>query len=289
MRNIDKPGCNEYWIRESITEGEDLDFIFEQFVKGKKDSLVQRFKQVTNYRDSVDEAYDRFIGMDEDITEAREDDKLQAIEEAKEFLKSKKAWAVIYGYSQHGKFYKLPKFVSARDEEEYELASQMVINKYHVGGIIYTLYANSITEQSKAREKKFDDPKCYPEMVNEKLATQYESKNEKINELAKAIVAKLDSKVDGAVATDDTSSAIIVAVKDNADVNTVEKEAEEVIEDNGCEVGKVDVQKDPEKEFDSVVKLDEIKVKEEILERYISVKSRNEIKRVVEIITDHIV
>ena len=282
MRNIDKPGCNEYWIRESITEGEDLDFIFEQFVKGKKDSLVQRFKQVTNYRDSVDEAYDRFIGMDEDITEAREDDKLQAIEEAKEFLKSKKAWAVIYGYSQHGKFYKLPKFVSARDEEEYELASQMVINKYHVGGIIYTLYANSITEQSKAREKKFDDPKCYPEMVNEKLDTQYESKNEKINDLAKAIVAKLDSKVDGAVATDDTSSAIIVAVKNDTDVNTVEKEAEEVIEDNGCEVGKVDIQQDPEKEFDSVVKLDEIKVKEEILERYISVKSRNEIKRVVE-------
>ena len=59
---IDKPTSAEYWIQESIYSGEDLDYIFENFVKAHE-QLAYQFKKITGYRTSLEEHFEQENGI----------------------------------------------------------------------------------------------------------------------------------------------------------------------------------------------------------------------------------
>lgn len=58
ITRLDKVNSNEYWIKESISEKEDLDLIYECFVKSCSKDLISEFKQVTGYTNPLDEAFE---------------------------------------------------------------------------------------------------------------------------------------------------------------------------------------------------------------------------------------
>ena len=58
--NADDPRSEEFWICESIYNKEDLEHIYERYIKDISDELVEKFKQVTGYRDELDEMCDKY-------------------------------------------------------------------------------------------------------------------------------------------------------------------------------------------------------------------------------------
>lgn len=58
ITRVSKVNSNEYWIKESIAEREDLDLIFETYVRPCSNALVREFTQVTGYKTAYDEAFD---------------------------------------------------------------------------------------------------------------------------------------------------------------------------------------------------------------------------------------
>ena len=55
---LDDKSTNEYWIKQSIHEDEDLDYIYETYIKPtKNDKLREEFTKVTGYYNELDEAY----------------------------------------------------------------------------------------------------------------------------------------------------------------------------------------------------------------------------------------
>ena len=136
-RKINNPRCDEYWIHESLENEEDLDVLYEHYIRGT--SLEKQFKRETGYRDAVDEAVD----MSE--TAKRNDDMEAAVAKAKEILKSQKAYSVIYGYYKNGSNYALDEPLVCRDNKEHELAANYVNARFHA----YTVSAvyGNISEQ----------------------------------------------------------------------------------------------------------------------------------------------
>lgn len=152
-RKINNPKCNEYWIHESLENKEDLDILFEHYIKGTV--LEQQFKRVTGYRDAVDEAYD----LTE--TEARHDDEAETQEIAKKAGRDSNAYSVVYGYVRNGKFYALEKPICCRDQKEHMLAFDLVNAKYHAT-VVRALYARQFNEEldintSSATKLEIDD------------------------------------------------------------------------------------------------------------------------------------
>ncbi len=151
-RKITNPKCDEYWIHESLENGEDLDVLYEHFIKGT--ILEQQFKNITGYRDAVDEAYD--------LTEtaAKNDDESEAIENAKHVGKVAGCYSVVYGYKRNGKFYAIDP-ITCRDQKENLLASDYVNAKYHAGNV-RVLYSGKFGEEldihtSSATKMEIDD------------------------------------------------------------------------------------------------------------------------------------
>lgn len=134
--NVSDSKCDEYWIRYSIINHEDLDLIFKNYILPLNDeNMINRFKTICNYRTAVEEAYDNSITE----TKARVDDPVEAKNEAKDMIENN--YAVVYGYSgQGGKFFKLLNMIPCRDSRELDLAIKMVKNTYHPQGSIYTEY-----------------------------------------------------------------------------------------------------------------------------------------------------
>lgn len=58
ITRVSKVNSNEYWIKESIAEREDLDLIFEAYVRPCSNALVREFAQVTGYKTAYDEAFE---------------------------------------------------------------------------------------------------------------------------------------------------------------------------------------------------------------------------------------
>lgn len=58
ITRLDAPYSNEFWIRESIKEREDLDLIYEAYVKPLGSELMSEFKNVTGYYNALDEAFE---------------------------------------------------------------------------------------------------------------------------------------------------------------------------------------------------------------------------------------
>ena len=55
----DKPNTNEYWIKQSIIDGDDVDLIYEMFVRPTEHkSLIREFKQLTGYTNALEEAFE---------------------------------------------------------------------------------------------------------------------------------------------------------------------------------------------------------------------------------------
>lgn len=55
----DKPNTNEYWIRTCIEENDDIELIYESFVKPTENkALIKEFKLVTGYTNALEEAYE---------------------------------------------------------------------------------------------------------------------------------------------------------------------------------------------------------------------------------------
>lgn len=59
VHKIDKPTTNEYWINDAIMTGEDVELIYESFVKPTENkALIKEFKRLTGYRSAIEEAYE---------------------------------------------------------------------------------------------------------------------------------------------------------------------------------------------------------------------------------------
>ena len=58
ITRLSKVNSNEYWIRESIRDKEDLEIIYETYVKPCGKHLVEEFKKVTGYSNAIDEAFE---------------------------------------------------------------------------------------------------------------------------------------------------------------------------------------------------------------------------------------
>ena len=135
---IDNPHCAEYWISESIKNGEDLDIIYNTYVKPLGESLINAFKEKTGYQDEMD----KLLAEELNETASRNDDPVATKKLADEQLKEDKAYAVIYGYNRSGKFFALKDMISCRDNKELDLATQMVRSKYGVNGSVYVTYSS---------------------------------------------------------------------------------------------------------------------------------------------------
>lgn len=121
-----KENTQEYWITESIKHKEDLDVIYEHFVKNIVDeSIINEFKRVTGYRTPLDEmmiAEGKEL-FTEDAPEAptfnepeapaaepaqeqqpqNDSEEIQALKNAQELSRQNKA-DIIYGFKVNGKF-----------------------------------------------------------------------------------------------------------------------------------------------------------------------------------------
>lgn len=59
VHKVDKPITNEYWINDAIMNNEDVDMIFETFVRPLENKeLTSRFKALTGYTTALDEAFE---------------------------------------------------------------------------------------------------------------------------------------------------------------------------------------------------------------------------------------
>lgn len=58
---ISDPNTNEYWINESLRNNEDLDFVYEYFVKDVDDQeLINDFKEIAHYQDELDKVLAKY-------------------------------------------------------------------------------------------------------------------------------------------------------------------------------------------------------------------------------------
>lgn len=71
---LDKTTTNEYWIKQSILDKEDLDMIYESYVKPCGKELVAEFKKVTGYTNALDEAFDAGYAAAESEDAANDED-----------------------------------------------------------------------------------------------------------------------------------------------------------------------------------------------------------------------
>lgn len=170
-RKVNNPKCNEYWIHESLENKEDLDILFEHYIKGTV--LEQQFKRITGYRDAVDEAYD----LTE--TEARHDNEAKAQEAAKKAGRESGAYSVTYGYVRNGKFYALEKPICCRDQKEHMLAFDLVNAKYHAT-VVRSLYARQFNEElnintSSATKMEIDDNSAIISSEDHKINVESDS------------------------------------------------------------------------------------------------------------------
>lgn len=66
-----KPTSKEFWISESIMQKDDLELIYETFVKPSSDAaLISEFKSITGYRNELEEAYEAGYKAAEAVNEA---------------------------------------------------------------------------------------------------------------------------------------------------------------------------------------------------------------------------
>lgn len=58
ITRLNAPSSNEFWISESIKDKEDLDVIYEAYIKPCSKELIAEFKKVTGYSNAFDEAFE---------------------------------------------------------------------------------------------------------------------------------------------------------------------------------------------------------------------------------------
>lgn len=129
-RKINNSRANEYWIHEALETGEDLAFVYDNFVQDKGSALVNRFKAETGYRDALDEAYDIINAVEED--EVAQADVDAAYESAKQTVADKNLNAVVYAYTAgDGTPIVLDQPYECRDYTEAQNCIDLVRAKYH--------------------------------------------------------------------------------------------------------------------------------------------------------------
>lgn len=249
---IDNPKCVEHAIAESIRTGEDLEIIYDNYVQPISEALSDKFKEVTGYKDDLDLALEKKQTVTE--TAPRNDDVRESLRKAKELLKKDNAFAVIYGYNLGGKFYELPDMYSCRDNKELQIAHELVKNKYHSTGMIYTVYASKspLEESNKV-------------VVNEE--TDLKGKDSEMNKGADKLDEKLiEAGVEAIVVTDPQYATMIgVLVRDKDDLEKVKIVADKVFDELGWEAGEV---KETEEEDSFGVTYDKITTKKVLGENY---------------------
>lgn len=70
INRVDKPFAPEYWIAESIYSGDDLNLIFEEYVRDHE-TLVYEFKKITGFRTKLEEQFmeEHDVGSLDDLYE----------------------------------------------------------------------------------------------------------------------------------------------------------------------------------------------------------------------------
>lgn len=249
---IGNPKCVENAIAESIRNGEDLGIIYDNYVQPISEELSDKFKEVTGYKDDLDLALEKKQTVTE--TAPRNDDVRESLRKAKELLQKDNAFAVIYGYNLGGKFYELHDMYSCRDEKELKIAHELVKNKYHSTGMIYTVYANKSPLEESNKE-----------VVNEE--TDLKGKNSEMNEGADKLDEKLiEAGVEAIVVTDPKYPTMIgVLVRDEDDLKKVKTVADKVFDELGWEAGQV---KEVEEEDSFGITYDQITTKKVLGENY---------------------
>ena len=145
---VDKFGSEEYWIAESIKQREDLNHIFENYVKTKSNKLVLEFKDVTGYKDKFDLLNEEAESLTEDLED-------EAREEAKKHFEDSEVESVIYGYESRGKFHRLQgDLLEIRNDRELRMATELVKAKYHPTGSVKVLYRDSVSESIDCKNRK---------------------------------------------------------------------------------------------------------------------------------------
>lgn len=70
ITRLNKVNSNEYWIKESIKEREDLELIYETYVKPCGKDLAKEFKAVTGYSNALEEAFEAgYAAASKDVNE----------------------------------------------------------------------------------------------------------------------------------------------------------------------------------------------------------------------------
>lgn len=64
---LDNPNTDEYWISECIKTNDDLELIYERFVKDNGKKLSEQFKSVTGFKDELDTVMEKY-GIDASVT-----------------------------------------------------------------------------------------------------------------------------------------------------------------------------------------------------------------------------
>lgn len=65
----DKPNTNEYWIRTCLEENDDVELIYESFVKPTENkALIKEFKAVTGYNNALEAAYEAGFAAAANVT-----------------------------------------------------------------------------------------------------------------------------------------------------------------------------------------------------------------------------
>lgn len=145
---VDKFGSEEYWIAESIKQREDLNHIFENYIKTKSNKLVLEFKDVTGYKDKFDLLNEEAESLTEDLED-------EVREEAKKHFEDSEVESVIYGYESRGKFHRLQgDLLEIRNDRELRMATELVKAKYHPTGSVRVLYRDSVQESVDCKNRK---------------------------------------------------------------------------------------------------------------------------------------
>lgn len=138
---VSKEGSIESALAESIRMHEDLESVYNHFVKGKSIALENAFKEVTGYKDELERLTEQ-QELEEAVAVKTEDEMLEA---AKKAIADANAFAAIYGYQKNGKFYPIDPLIIVPSKDAYADKCRIAQLRYKPTGSIRTLFAHSVS------------------------------------------------------------------------------------------------------------------------------------------------
>lgn len=222
------PSSQEYWINESIKEKEDLDLIYERYVKNTEfKNLIEQFKSVTGYKDELDimcEKYGVSLNKPVEVNETApkpNGDKVKSFNRALKIAKET-GEDIVYGYDtlkNPDKFYEI-------DPVAYDHNDNAFRRKYGAN-TIYVAYPDKSFRKEEALNEKVDINKLDDEKPLIEVEEDLNFNNKLAKELANAIV-----HAGTADPQDATFDNAVDALNSNVDLNSLtDEEYYDLLED----------------------------------------------------------